>query len=775
MKKYIDTKNIHHDSTLSHVNGTSEFVDDRPIQNGELFVDLLYSPVAKGKITKLDYTKALEIEGVDSIYTAKDIAHNQFGPIFQEQPFLADGEVNHVGEPIAIIAVEKLELLPLARKAITLEIKEEKPILTIDEARKKESYISVKRTIKRGNLEEAFKKADHILEGSFENNGQEHFYLENQATVAYPEEQGRIVVHSSSQHPSETQHAVAEAIGVKFSDVVCVVKRMGGGFGGKESQAAPLAAYAALVAKRTKKSARLNLTKDDDMNVTGKRHPFKSDYKIGFDKEGKILAYKVDLFSNGGAYADLSTAIMERAMLHADSAYFLPNVEINGRVCRTNVTSNTAFRGFGGPQGALVMESIVEEMAKVLGKDALAIRELNYYKEGFDTAPYGQKIENNTLPELFTKLKSDIEYDKKRAEIDAFNKSQSTKLRGLTVTPCKFGISFTSRFLNQGNALINVHLDGTVQASTGATEMGQGVNTKIQTVICEDLGISHHDVRVMPTSTEKNHNTSPTAASSGSDLNCAAALVASNQIKGRLAELAILHFEKPELTAHEEYEVSGKIDTSHVLFEDGKVKVGDKEIDFTALIKIAYFNRISLAGYGFFKTPGIHFDKEAGEGEPFLYYTNGVASTEVEIDRFTGEVKVLRSDVLMDLGRRINEGIDRGQVAGGFIQGLGWSLTEDLKFNEKGTLLTHSPSTYKIPSIQDIPRIFNIDLLENDRNIKNVRASKAVGEPPFLLGFAPFCAVKNALSYVNDNPVKLKLPATSEEVLMELSRLESLK
>ncbi len=775
MSKFIDTKNIRHDSTASHVNGTSEFIDDRPIQKGELFIELYCSKIAKGKIKEVDFSKALEVDGVHSIYTAKDIAHNSFGPIFQEQPFLADKEVNHVGEPIAIIAVEKRSAFALAKKAMIVKIEEEKPILTIDEAIKKEAYISVKRTIKRGNLDEAFKDADHILEGTFENNGQEHFYLENQCSIAYPEEQGRIVVHSSSQHPSETQHAVAEAIGLKFSDVVCVVKRMGGGFGGKESQAAPLAAYAALVANATKKTARLNLTKDDDMIMTGKRHPFKNNYKIGFDKEGKILAYKVDLYSNGGAYADLSTAIMERAMLHADSAYFLPNVEINGRVCRTNITSNTAFRGFGGPQGALVMESIIEEMSQVLKIDPLSIREKNYYKEGFDTAPYGQKIENNTLPELFTTIKTSVDYDKKRAEINDFNKKEKTKLRGLSITPCKFGISFTSRFLNQGNALVNVHLDGTVQASTGATEMGQGVNTKVQTVICEALGIPHYDVRIMPTSTEKNHNTSPTAASSGSDLNCAAALLAANQIKERLAELALIHFEKPELTAHEEYEISGNRDVSAVIFADGKIKSGNKEIDFIALIKIAYFNRISLSGYGFFKTPGIHFDKEVGIGEPFLYYTNGVSASEVELDRFTGEVKVLRTDLLMDLGRSMNEGIDRGQVAGGFMQGLGWSLTEDLKYNEKGFLTTHSPSTYKIPSIQDIPRIFNIDFIDNTKNTKNVRQSKAVGEPPFLLGFSVFCAVKNALSYVNNNAVKIKLPATSEEVLMELNRLESLK
>ena len=760
-----------HDSAQTHVSGESIFVDDRPKQNGELLVGLLYSEVASGILKLIDVSEALKIDGIHGIYTHKDLAHNIWGPIIADQPILVQDKISYVGEVIAVIAAEHNEAIEAAKKAIQIEITPLKPLFSINDSIEAESFISVPRTIQSGDVDKALSEAPHTLSGVFICNGQEHFYLESQAAIAYPKEHGQIELHSSSQHPTEGQHLVAEALGLGFHQVICIVKRMGGGFGGKESQAAPFGVYAALVAQETGRSARCAITKDDDMIMTGNRHPFQNHWTVGFDDQGRILALDVQLYSNGGAFADLSTAVMERAMMHSDNAYFIPNTRIVGRVCRTNLHPNTAFRGFGGPQGIGTIESLIEDIGQYLKKDAWEIRAINCYGiEERNIAPYGQLIENNTLPELFEQLYKKCDYQNRRQAIEQYNAQSLIDYRGLSVVPVKFGISFTARFLNQGNALVNLHTDGTVQVSTGGTEMGQGLNAKIRDVAASCFGIQPSSVIVTATSTEKNHNTSPTAASSGSDINCAAAEQACLKIVERLKNIAVQIFErKTPLTPSEEYCLDPNRDTSAIVFENENVfniKDPGQSILFTELVKTCFFNRISLGEYAYHKTEGIHFDVEKGSGHPFLYYTNGICCSEVSIDRYTGELKVLRSDIIMDLGRPINEGIDYGQVCGAFVQGMGWVTTENLYYSNQGKLLSHSPTTYKIPNIQDVPRSFSMELLENDGNLVNVRRSKAVGEPPFVLGMSVWTAAKDALSYSKTAKLsEFTLPATNEENL----------
>lgn len=769
---------IPHDSSWGHVTGKSVFIDDRPPLANELHVGVVGSPVAKGRILKIDTQAAQAMSDVAAVYTADDLHHNIWGTIIQDQPLLAFDRVSFVGEPIVIIAAESREALRLAKKAVVIEVEAETPVLDISEARQREDFIAVERTIARGDLEATLAAAPHVLSGQFFNKGQDHFYLESHAAIVYPGENDQLEVHASSQHPTETQHLVAEALGLKQHQVICIVKRMGGGFGGKESQAAPFAAYAALAAHRLQRPARLILSKDEDMAMTGKRHPFQTDYRIGFDDQGQILAAEILLFSDGGAFADLSTSVLERAMLHSDNAYYLPVARIKGRVCRTNTPPNTAFRGFGGPQGVAVIEHLLEDIAIYLKKDAYDVRRLNCYQGERNVAPYGQVIEDNVLPELFDTLVERADYRARREAIDAFNASSRTQIKGLAMTAVKFGIAFTTRFLNQGNALVNIHQDGTIQVSTGATEMGQGVHTKIRQIVADTFTIDPGDVVVMDTSTARNHNTSPTAASSGTDINGAAAVLACEQLLVRLKNCVAYHFEHLDRDLTAEIEISTQkfsAEAEQIGLENGVFfhrQRPEQRMTFAEAVNLTYLNRISLSGYGFYKTPGIGFNKDTGEGHPFLYYTNGTAVSEVLIDRFTGELKVLRSDILMDLGRPINAAIDYGQVSGAFVQGMGWVTSENLVYTPEGHLQAHSPTTYKIPNIQDTPRIFNIDLIQNQEH-KNVRGSKAVGEPPLLLGLSVWAAVKNALSYQTE-PFEnglpgLTIPATAEQILMLLT------
>jgi xanthine dehydrogenase large subunit len=767
------------DSATTHVSGESEYVDDRSIQSDEVFVEVVYSQKAHAKIIDIDFKQTQKIKGYVAHFTANDLAFNKWGTIFQDQPLLAADQVQFVGEPIALVVADNRWILSELKNSVVVKYKDLPAIMDIDSAIKAKSFIGETRRINKGNFEKAFGESPHKLTGKITIAGQDHFYLESQACVTYPKE-NYLEVHSSSQHPTEVQHVIAHALGLESKDVVCIVKRMGGAFGGKESQAAPFAAFTAWVAKRLNRPARLVLTKDDDMIMTGKRNPFENKYQVGFDQTGKLLALKVDLFSDGGAYADLSTAIMERAMLHCDNAYFIPNVSIIGTVCKTHHHPHTAFRGFGGPKGVATIENIIEEIAQALGKDALEIRKLNCYKVSKDNqTPYGQIVQNNNLPKLFETLEHSANYWQRRKLITEKNQTDKFYLYGMSMTAVKFGISFTTRFLNQGSALVNIYTDGSIQVSTGATEMGQGVNTRIAQVVADCFGISPSKISVMPTSTEKIPNTSPTAASSGTDINGSAAKIACEKIKFRLSQLAEKVLDIPvekhaRFTAapgtEAEYQFTDE-QSKQFLFKDSKVADPanpNKAIMFEDLIKEAYFSRISLQDVGYFKYPGIHYNKTTGAGEPFYYFTQGTAVSEVQIDRFTGELKILRTDILMDLGNPINKDLDIGQIAGGFIQGMGWVTTEKLYY-KNGLLLSHSPSTYKIPNVQDIPRIFNIDLLSNPDNKKNLHGTKAVGEPPLLLSLSVWTAIKDALQTHQGKQVSLKLPATFEEIFNHLN------
>jgi xanthine dehydrogenase large subunit len=758
-----------HDSSLGHVTGESVFVDDRPQMRGEVHVGIVGTPCAAGTLVRVEVEKALSHPDCLAVYTHHDFHGKHWGTIVHDQPFLVIDRIGHKDEACALVVSKNRESVEEIKKLVSVVVEKAKPITTISEAKAARSIIFHAPTpFAQGDADAALKSAPHTLKGIFKVQGQEHFYMESQAAIAYPQDHGLIEVHSSSQHPSETQRVIAEALGIPLNLVVCVVKRMGGGFGGKESQAAPIAGYAALVAYKLKRPARLVLTKDQDMQLTGKRHPFENHWEVGFDEQGRILALKATLQSDGGAYADLSASILERAMFHLDSAYYLPHVWIDGICFRTNHHPHTAFRGFGGPQGSMTIECILEDIARTLKLDPLKVRMINLYQEDRLKTPYGQMVDNNLLPEIFQKLSHSSDYQARRQKIDEFNQKSKSKLRGMSLAATKFGIAFTARFLNQGNALVNLHLDATVQASTGATEMGQGVNTKIAQVIAHALGLQMDAVKVMATSTEKNHNTSPTAASSGADINCAAALRASNLIKARLTSLFKRKLAGDIRANLEEYEITeGELDEK-VVFKNGEVIFGDKKILLKELIGLAYMNRISLGAYAHFKTENLGFCKQTIQGRAFNYYTQGLAISEVEIDRYTGDMKLLRTDMLMDLGRPLNPAIDRGQVMGAFVQGMGWVTTESLFYNEERALVSHSPTTYKIPNVQDIPREIKLEFIENHDNTVNVHRSKAVGEPPFLLGISAWTAVKNALSYQNCG-AELKSPATGEEILRELT------
>jgi len=758
-------KNIPHDSAVGHVTGESLYVDDILPARNELVVDFYWSRVSHGIIRSIDLAGARAIPGVVALFTWKDLHANLFGPIIVDELLLAEERVMFMGQPIVIIAGETKAAVKAAKAAIKVEIEELEPVFTIDQAIAKGEFIGEQRVIQRGDLEAGFAEATHILEGIWINKGQDHFYLESQAAIAWPDEYDAITVHSSTQNPSEVQHVIAHLLGLQLNQVICVTKRMGGGFGGKECQATHPAVMAALVAHKTKRPARIVYNKDDDMQVTGKRHPFQNHYKVGFTAEGRITALDVTLYSDGGAFADLSTAVLGRAMTHIDNAYYLPQVRITGQVCRTNTPPNTAFRGFGGPQGVVTIENIMEEIAQVIGRDPVDVRILNCYGTGErNVTPYGQILENNNLPRLFTELLKRSDYRARRETVASFNAASETHLKGISLTAVKFGISFNTKFLNQANALVNIYLDGTIQVSTGATEMGQGVNTKIRQLVADEFGIDPAQVIVMITSTEKNNNTSATAASSAADLNGSAAVDACRKIRARLADCAAAHL--PTLGSDTESSPES------IVFEDGSVydrRRPSLRVTFAELVRQAYLRRISLGERGFYATPGVDYNAATGSGHPFLYFTQGCSASEVLIDRFTGELKVLRSDVLMDIGRPINPGIDRGQMTGAFVQGMGWVTTEDLRYSETGELLSHSPTTYKIPNIQDLPAIFNVDYLDVDNPI-NLRGSKATGEPPLLLALSIWTAIKNALSFASNGQIpKLRLPATHEEIVMKLA------
>ncbi len=763
-------QNIPHESAATHVAGLSAFIDDIPPRSDELFLEIFGSPVAHGRLRAVHLEAARTVPGVVALFTAKDVpGHNHFGPIIKDEHLLAEDELIYIGDPIVLIAANTRAAALTAKSLVTADIDSLPPIFSIDDAIAQQSFIGPQRIIETGDPRAALAAADHALEGTLTIGGQEHFYLESQAAIAYPGESREMHVLSSTQHPTEVQSIVAEILGVPFNHVTVTCRRMGGGFGGKETQAAGPAAMAALAASTLNRPARIVLDRDTDMATTGKRHPFKAFYKVGFSSDGKITALLLDLFSNGGCTADLSPSVLERAMLHADNAYFLPHARITGRVCKTHLPSNTAFRGFGGPQGVAAIENILEEIAITLKRDALDIRTLNLYdspilNSEFKTlnsvTPYGQTVKNNVLPQLIAQVRESSSYDRRRSEIAAFNAQSTSHLRGLALTPVKFGISFTKKTLNQANALVNIYTDGSVTVTTGATEMGQGVYTRIRQLVADDLGVPFERVRIGATATDKNHNTSPTAASSGTDLNGAAALDATGRLRQRLAAFAApLLKTTPDNLAFADNFVSDKTNPAH-------------RIAFPDLVCQAYLERINLGERGFYLIPGIDFNRDTGKGHPFLYFTNGAAVTEVLIDRYTGELAIPRVDLLMDAGVPINPGIDRGQIVGGFIQGMGWCTTEELKYDAAGRLLSHSPTTYKIPNVSDLPEIFNVAFFDNPHNTISLKSSKALGEPPLLLGLSAWIAVKNALTHAAAGQIPpLELPATNEHILMTLTHL----
>jgi xanthine dehydrogenase large subunit len=763
-------QSLPHDSAREHVTGEAVFIDDMPLLPNELRVDFVGSPVAHGRIRRLDVAQARQQQGVAAVLTHADVPGvNTFGPVFHDEELLAREVCHYIGQPIVVVAATSKAAVAAAVKAIALEVEPLPAVLTIEEAVAQRRFIGKTRRIRRGDVAAALASAEHVLEGTFSSGGQEHFYLEPQSALAIPGEAGQITVHSSTQNPTEIQALVARCLGYGQHQVVCVCRRMGGAFGGKETQAAQVALLAALVTSKTRRPARLVLSCDQDMQTTGKRHPYLSKFRVGFTADGEITALAIEFFSDGGCSADLSLAVMERTLLHAENAYYLSSAEFSGTVCRTNLPSNTAFRGFGGPQAVAAMENIIEDIAAYLGIDAYDVRRRNCYGVGQrNLTPYGQVVAHNPLPALLEQLSCSAAYKERFADIQAFNAAPPAavgyRLKGISLVPVKFGISFTRRTLNQASALVNIYLDGTIQVSTGGTEMGQGLNTKLRQLVADSFGLPVHAVIVMPTSTEKNNNTSPTAASAATDLNGSAAVRACEALRGRLAEVAARHLASPQT----------ELSTADVSFEKGDVldRKGQGKLSFQDVVRLAYEQRVSLGERGFYATPGIDFNWETGQGQPFYYYTCGCAVAEVVVDRLTGEVKVARVDLLMDFGRSINPAIDRGQTVGGFIQGMGWVTTEDLRYGATGELWSHSPTTYKVPNVTDVPPVFNVAFLDQPNPV-NLFGSKAVGEPPLLLAVSVWTAVKHALSFVAGGKVpKLNLPASNEEVLRRLSEYQ---
>ena len=755
-----------HESAHLHVAGAAPYIDDLPELAGTLHAALGLSPVAHGRLLGIDLALLRSQPGVVAVYTAADIPGlNDCGPIVHDDPILADGTLRHVGQPVfAVIATHRdaaRRAAALAKQALLIEPLP--ALLTARQAHAVQQYVVPPMHLARGDAEAALAAAPQRWQGRFSLGGQEQFYLEGQISYAIPQEDGGLLVHCSTQHPSEMQHGVAQALGLPSHKVQVSCRRMGGGFGGKESQSALFACIAALAAHKLQRPVKLRPDRDDDMLITGRRHGFDVEWDVGHDAQGRILGVTVDLVANAGHSADLSPPVMTRALCHVDNAYWLPNVAMHGYCARTNTQSNTAFRGFGGPQGALAIEVILDSVARRLGLDPLAVRRANFYgSTDRNITPYEQVVEDNIITPLVDQLAQQCRYAERRAEIAAYNVGSTVLKRGLALTPVKFGISFNVGHFNQAGALVHVYADGSVLVNHGGTEMGQGLNTKVAQVVAHELGLDFDSVRVTATDTQKVANTSATAASTGADLNGKAAQDAARQIRERLAAwLAPQHGVAPEA----------------VRFANGQVTAGAKCIAFKALTQQAYQARVQLWSDGFYATPGLHWDRVRLKGKPFHYFAYGAACSEVVVDSLTGEHKVLRADVLHDVGRSLNPAIDIGQVEGAFIQGMGWLTMEDLWWHpddgssNAGKLMTHAPSTYKIPTANDCPAHFDVRLYSATNPAANpadtIHHSKAVGEPPLLLPFSVFLAIRDAVSALGGHRVDppLRAPATPEAVL----------
>ncbi len=751
-----------HDSATKHVTGRAEYTDDIPEPAGCLHAYLGTATIAHGRITALDLSAVRRAPGVQAVLTLDDIpGRNDISPTGRnDEPILTSDLVQFHGQPVFAVVASTRDAARRACELARIDYAPAAAACDIDAADAADMPdVTPPLTLQRGAVAPALDAAPHRIKARLRVGGQDHMYLEGQIAMAIPGEDDEVTLYASTQHPSEAQHMVAHALGVPSNAVVVNVRRMGGGFGGKETQMNLFCVIAAIAAKRLGRAVKLRPDRDQDMMITGKRHDFRIDYDLGFDDEGRILAVDGVFAARCGWSADLSGPVTDRALFHADNAYYYPAVRLRSRPLKTHTVSNTAFRGFGGPQGVIAAERMIEEIAYALGRDPLEIRRANFYRDGADITPYHQRVEDNILHRLIDELEESCAYQARRSAVLDWNAKGGVIRKGIALTPVKFGISFTATWYNQAGALIHVYRDGSIHLNHGGTEMGQGLYTKVAQVVAEAFQVGIGRIKITRTTTEKVPNTSATAASSGSDLNGMAALDACTQIKARLVAFAAQHW---------------GVDEGAVQFLPGRVAVGAQVMPFADLIEAAYMARIQLSAAGFYKTPEIHWDRAAGRGKPFYYFAYGAACSEVAIDTLTGESRVLRADILHDVGRSLNPALDLGQVEGAFIQGMGWLTSEELVWDDAGRLRTHAPSTYKIPLASDRPRAFNIALADWSENVKpTIKRSKAVGEPPFMLPISVFEAIGMAVASVAGYRIcpRLDAPATPERVLMAVERL----
>ncbi|KAE9626448.1 xanthine dehydrogenase molybdopterin binding subunit [Parasedimentitalea maritima] len=757
-------KPLPHDAALLHVTGKARYIDDIPMPVDCLHLAFGTSPIAKGRITAMDLAGVKASKGVVAVLVADDLPFtNDVSPSAHDEPLLSDGTVNHVGQPVFLVVATSHNLARAAAKKGKIDYAEETPILTMDEAMAANSrFEDGPRIYNKGDAAATIDAAPRSVKGTFEIGGQEHFYLEGQAALALPQEGGDMLVSSSTQHPTEIQHKVAEAIGLPMHAVRVETRRMGGGFGGKESQGNALAVSCAIVARQTGKPCKMRYDRDDDMIITGKRHEFRITYRAGFDEDGHLQGVEFLHLTRCGWAQDLSLPVADRAMLHADNAYAIPAIRIESHRLKTNTQSATAYRGFGGPQGMVGIERVMDHIAHDLGIDPVELRKRNYYDardnrvRADNTTPYGMEVTDFELHGMTDKLLETSDYAARKAEIAEWNKGQPRLKRGIAFSPVKFGISFTLTHLNQAGALVHVYQDGSVHLNHGGTEMGQGLFQKVAQVAASRFGVGMDLIKITATDTAKVPNTSATAASSGSDLNGMAVKAACDTIRDRMAEfLAERH----------------QCDAKAVKFEDGQVIIGDDVMTFEDAASQCYQGRISLSATGFYKTPKVKWDRIKGQGRPFFYFSYGAAITEVVVDQLTGENRILRTDILHDAGNSLNPDLDIGQVEGAYVQGSGWLTTEELVWDDKGSLRTHAPSTYKIPACSDRPDVFNVDLWDGRNPEDTIYRSKAVGEPPFNLGISTFLALSNAVSAYGDAYPALDAPATAEQVYTTIRRI----
>ena len=754
-----------HESARAQVLGAATYVDDIIELKGTLYAAPILSNQAHGRLINIDSQAAMAMPGVRGVVLASDIpADTTLASFARDEPVFAKDSVQHVGQVIGLVIAGSVMQARRAARRVVCIIEALPPVLTVHAALLAKSYVLPPVIVKRGDASAALSDAAHTLSGELEVGGQEHFYLEGQVAYVVPQEQKQWLVYSSTQHPGEVQHWVSHALGLDNHAVRVECRRLGGGFGGKETQAGHLAVWAAVAANKFKCPVKLRLDRDDDFMITGKRHPFCYEYTVGFDNSGRITGLKLAMLVNCGFSADLSGPVADRAIFHVDNAYFLQDVDIRSYRLKTNTQSHTAFRGFGGPQGMIVIEAIMGDIARTLRLDALDVRRRNLYgSTDRNVTHYGMTIEDNILDPLLSQLAATSNYRQRRKAISHWNASSPVIKRGIAITPVKFGISFTATLFNQAGALVHVYTDGSVQVNHGGTEMGQGLNTKVCQIVADEFGVAFESVLATASDTSKIPNASATAASAGTDLNARAAQYAARNVRDNLAQF-----------------VAGldACGAGAVQFGGGQVTTPTTARPFTEVVKLAYANRIQLWSDGFYRTPKIHYDKATLTGRPFYYFAYGAACTEVAIDTLTGESRVLKVDILHDAGTSINPAIDIGQIEGGFVQGMGWLTTEQLVWNDNGALATHAPSTYKIPATGDIPEHFKVDLWPEPNREDNVFGSKAVGEPPFMLAISVYEAFKDAIAASctvrkSNVHVRLTAPATPENVLAAVNSMQA--